>query len=125
MYYHSQGRQIESIRKLAPEPVMELHTGTARELGLRTGDRAWVETIRGRLCLKIRAHDRIHPKVVAVPHGWWLPEQPGPLHGVFDVCSNMLTDDDPETCDIAYGSSPLKGLLCKVYRATAERLVDR
>lgn len=115
MYYHSQGRQIEAIRKLAPEPVMELHTETARALGLRTGDRAWVETVRGRLCMKVRAHDRIHRQVVGIPHGWWLPEQPGPLHGVFDVCSNMLTDDDPETCDVAYGSSPLKGLLCRVY----------
>ncbi len=29
----------------------------------------------------------------------------------------MLTDDDPENCDVALGSSPLKGLLCKVYPA--------
>ena len=29
----------------------------------------------------------------------------------------MLTDDDPANCDVALGSSPLKGLLCKVYKA--------
>ncbi len=116
-YYHSQGRQIPSLRKRAPEPLMELHTQTAAALGLAASDCAWVETIRGRLRMKVRIHDKIHPKVVAIPHGWWLPEQPGPDHGVLDVCSNVLTDDDPENCDVAFGSSPLKGLLCRVYRA--------
>ena len=29
----------------------------------------------------------------------------------------MLTDDDLDNCDVALGSSPLKGLLCKVYPA--------
>lgn len=120
MYYHSQGRQIPSLRKLAPEPVMEIHAETAARLGLQAGDQAWVETIRGRLCMKIRIHQRIHPKVIAIPHGWWLPEKPGPDHGVFDVCANVLTDDAIDVCDIAYGSSPLKGLLCRVYRADGQ-----
>ena len=53
----------------------------------------------------------------SVPHGWWLPEWPGPDHGIFEVCSNVLTDDDLDNCDVALGSSPLKGLLCKVYPA--------
>jgi len=117
MYYHSQGRQVPSLRELVPEPTLEMHTDTARALGLAAGDRAWIETVRGRLCLKVRTHERIHPKVVAVPHGWWLPERPGPDHGVFDVCANVLTDDRIEVCDVAYGSSPLKGLLCRVVRA--------
>jgi anaerobic selenocysteine-containing dehydrogenase len=117
MYYHSQGRQIPSLRRLAPEPVMELHKETAATLGIAGGDYAWVETIRGRLRMKVRVHGRIHPKVVAVQHGWWLPERPGPGHGVLDVCSNVLTDESIDVCDVAYGSSPLKGLLCRVYRA--------
>jgi len=117
MYYHSQGRQIPSLRKLAPEPVLELHAQTATALGLAAGDQAWVETVRGRLRMKVRTHDRIHPKVVSIPHGWWLPERPGPDHAVLDMCSNVLTDDDPAVCDVAFGSSPLKGLLCRVYRA--------
>jgi thiosulfate reductase / polysulfide reductase chain A len=115
MYYHSQGRQIPSLRKLAPEPLVEVHSETAAALGLRAGEHAWVETPRGRMRMKVRTHDRIHPKVLAVPHGWWLPEAPGPDHRVLEVCVNVLTDDDPENCDVAFGSSPLKGLLCRVY----------
>jgi len=116
-YYHSQGRQIPSLRKLAPEPLLEMHSDTAAALGIAAGEFAWVETVRGRLCLKVRTHDRMHPKIVAVPHGWWLPEHPGPDHGVLEVCANVLTDDDPENCDVVFGGSPLKGLLCRVYRA--------
>jgi anaerobic selenocysteine-containing dehydrogenase len=115
-YYHSQGRQIPSLRRLAPEPLLEIHTDTAMALGIAAGERVWVETVRGRLNLKVHIHDRTHPKVVTLPHGWWFPEQAGPDHGVLQVCANVLTDDDPETCDLAFGGSQLKGLLCRVYR---------
>ena len=117
MYYHSQGRQIPSLRALSPEPLLEMHSQTADALGLAPGDFAWVETVRGRLRLKVRTQDKMHPKVVAVPHGWWRPEQPGPEHDILQVCANVLTDDDPQNCDVAFGGSPLKGLLCRVYRA--------
>jgi anaerobic selenocysteine-containing dehydrogenase len=116
-YYHSQGRQIPSLRKLAPEPLLEMHGETAAALGIAAGESVWVETIRGRMRLKVRTHDRTHPKIVTIPHGWWLPEQPGPDHGVLEVCANVLTDDDPENCDVVFGGSPLKGVLCRVYRA--------
>jgi hypothetical protein len=59
----------------------------------------------------------MHPKIVSVPHGWWLPERAGPEHGVMEVCANVLTDDDPEVCDPTFGGSPLKGLLCRVYKS--------
>jgi anaerobic selenocysteine-containing dehydrogenase len=117
MYYHSQGRQIPSLRRLAPEPLLEIHPDTAANLVIKEGEYAWVETARGRLCMKVRIRDRLHPKIVAIPHGWWLPERPGPDHGMYDACANVLTDDDPENCDIAFGGSPLKGLLCRVYRS--------
>lgn len=118
-YYHSQGRQIPSLRRLAPEPLLEIHTDTAAALGIAAGERVWVETVRGRLNLKVHIHDRTHPRIVTLPHGWWLPEQAGPDHGVLQVCANVLTDDDPETCDLAFGGSQLKGLLCRVYRDSA------
>jgi len=33
----------------------------------------------------------------------------------------VLTDDDPDLCDLAFGSSPLKGLLCRVIKDAPER----
>lgn len=121
MYMHSQNRQLDSLRHLAPEPLAEMHQNTAAPLGIREGDQVWIETIRGRLCMRVRLHDRIREKVIAIPHGWWRPEDPGPLHSMFETCSNILTDDDPGTCDLSFGSSPLKGLLCRVYKADERR----
>jgi anaerobic selenocysteine-containing dehydrogenase len=119
MYMHSQSRQLKSLRRLSPEPILEIHPKTALPLGIADHDFAWIETPRGRLRMRAHLHERIHENVVAIPHGWWLPEEPGPLHGIYETCSNVLTNDDPELCDVAFGSSPLKGLLCRVFKAQA------
>ncbi|MGD9951986.1 MAG: molybdopterin-dependent oxidoreductase, partial [Burkholderiales bacterium] len=116
-YYHSQGRQIPVLRTLAPEPLLEMHVDTAASMGIAQGEQVWVETVRGRMQVKVHVHERTHPRVVTLPHGWWLPESSGPDHGALQVCANVLTDDDPESCDAAFGGSPLKGLLCRVYKA--------
>ena len=34
--------------------------------------------------MKANPHKRTHPKVVSVPHGWWLPEAEAPEYGVFE-----------------------------------------
>lgn len=114
VYMHSQNRQVESIRRLAEQPLLEMHEKTAEDLGIAEGDMVWVETSRGRLRMRAHLHTRLLEKVVAIPHGWWFPEQPGPFHGLQEGCANMLTDDDVEHCDPTFGSSPLKGLLCRV-----------
>ncbi len=116
MYMHSQNRQVDSIRRLAPQPVLEMHADTAAASGIAEGDMVWVETARGKLQLRAHLHQRIQAKVVAIPHGWWFPEQAGPDHGIFESCANVLTDDNADLCDPTFGSSPLKGLLCRVYK---------
>ena len=82
--------------------------------------------MRGKLRMKVTLNDLTHEKVVTIPHGWWLPEAPGPDHGVFEVCSNVLVDDDLDTCDVALGSSALKAMICRVSKAEApERTVTQ
>jgi len=117
MFWHSQGRQLKSLRKLNAEPLVEINAKTAEAYGIKKGDSVWIETVRGRLRMRAHLHDQIHEKVVSIPHGWWLPEEPGPDRGVFEVCSNVLVDDDPDNCDVVLGSSPLKGLLCRISKA--------
>ncbi|MDP6572200.1 MAG: molybdopterin-dependent oxidoreductase [Rhodospirillales bacterium] len=119
MFWHSQGRQLKSLRKLNAEPLVEINAKTAEAYGIKKGDYVWIETVRGRLRMRAHLHDQIHEKVVSIPHGWWLPEEPGPDRGVFEVCSNVLVDDDPDNCDVVLGSSPLKGLLCRISKAEA------
>jgi len=113
-YYHSQGRQISTLRKISPEPRVDIHYKTASSLGISHNDKVCIETPNGKLVMKASIVENMLPQVVCIPHGWWIPERAGPDHGVMDVCANVLTDDNPDNCDPYFGSSPLKGILCRL-----------
>ena len=78
-YFHSEGRQIESLRKRMPDPLLDIHPDTARDLGITDGDWVWIEGPRGgKIKQRAQLTDGIHPGVVAAPHGWWYPEKGPP-----------------------------------------------
>lgn len=117
--YHSEWRQIDSVRKRHPHPIVQVHPDTAQKLGIADGDWAWIETPRGRVRQKVELFDGMEPNVVHAEHGWWLPELPGEepwLHGVWEVNINVVIDDDPEVCNPLTGAFPLRTALCKVYK---------
>jgi anaerobic selenocysteine-containing dehydrogenase len=118
-YYHSEHRQIESIRKRRPDPQVQIHPEAARKLGIENGDWVWIETVRGRVRQRCQYFDRIHPQVVHAEHGWWFPELPGEepwLRGVWESNINVDMDDNPDRCNPRNGGWPLRTALCKVYK---------
>ncbi|MEM2546397.1 MAG: molybdopterin dinucleotide binding domain-containing protein, partial [Candidatus Bathyarchaeia archaeon] len=109
------------MRERHPEPLVEIHTETAKELGISEGDWVWIETKRGKILMKAKNSDAMHPKCVNAEASWWYPELPGDKnwwHGNFISNANVLTLDDPETLDAYTGSWQNRALLCRVYRAT-------
>jgi anaerobic selenocysteine-containing dehydrogenase len=116
IYWHSQGRQIPLLREIIPDPIVEIHPTTAGSLGIRTGDWVYVETRMGRIKMKAKLFAGLHPKVIEAQDKWWLPETSGSDHGVSEVCSNILTDDDPDRCDPVIGSNSNRALRCTVYK---------
>jgi anaerobic selenocysteine-containing dehydrogenase len=118
-FYHSEHRQVESLRIQHPDPIAQIHPQTASELGINDGDWVWIETPRGRIKQKCQHFDGMDPRVVNAQHGWWFPELPGEepwLHGAWESNINVITDDDPEHCNKISGGWPLRGLLCRVYK---------
>jgi anaerobic selenocysteine-containing dehydrogenase len=117
-YFQQQGRNISSLRRLAPEPWVELHPDTGYDLGLSDGDFVAVESQYGKITAVAKFTDDAHPKVVRVPYRWWLPEQnpyaPN-FSGLFQVADNNLTSDSNENCDPEQGILCLRGQACKVY----------
>jgi thiosulfate reductase/polysulfide reductase chain A len=116
-YYHSEHRQIESIRKRYPDPRIQIHPETAQKLGIEDDDWVWIESLRGVIRMKAQYFDGIHPQVVHCEHSWWFPERPGQepwLRGVWESSVNVLTDDNPERCNVRGGGWPLKTALVKV-----------
>jgi thiosulfate reductase/polysulfide reductase chain A len=118
--FHSEYRQLGmGTREQHPEPLMDIHPDTAQNLGINDGDWVYIETRRGIIKQRARFTPGIHPKVVNAEHEWWFPEQPGRepwLHGMWQSNANVLTMDDPDSCDQLTGSWPARALLCKVYK---------
>jgi len=117
-FFHSEGRQIPNLRKLNPFPILELHPDTAKKLDISDGDWVWIETPRGKGRIKQMAKltSDIDPRVCNAAHHWWFPEDPAPDHGIWKSNINVVTSIDPPY-DPVVGAAPLRGLLCKVYKA--------
>ena len=117
--FHSEWRQIDSIRRRHPNPLVQIHPETAKNLGIDDGDWVWIESPRGRIRMVCQHFNGIDRRVVHCQHGWWYPELPGEepwLHGVWESNVNVLTDDEPDHCNPINGGWPLKTALCKVYK---------
>jgi anaerobic selenocysteine-containing dehydrogenase len=117
-YYHSAGHQVDALRKRMPDPLVEMHPESARNLGLNEGDWVWVETpqVKGeRVRLRLKVTEDLHPGVVHAQHSWWFPEKNEPGHGCFESnIAVVLTDDEPR--ERICGSVRTRGTLCRVYR---------
>jgi thiosulfate reductase/polysulfide reductase chain A len=118
--FHSEHRQFGiGMREQRPEPIVQIHRDTAKELGIADGDWAYIETRRGVIKQKAEVTTKIHPKVINVESHWWFPEQSAEepcLHGLWQSNANVLTMEDLDACDQVTGGWPLRALLCKVYK---------
>jgi len=119
-FFHSEFRQIDSLRRRHPDPLVQIHPETAKRIGIADGEWVWIETPRGRVRQRCQYFDGMDSGIVHAQHGWWFPELPGEepwLHGVWESNINVCTADDPERLNTKLGSWPLRTFLCKVYKA--------
>jgi thiosulfate reductase / polysulfide reductase chain A len=114
-FFCSEHRQIPSLRRRHPEPIVEIHPETAQKHDIRDGDWIWIESPRGRIRQKARLTSGIDPRVVNAEFGWWFPEDGGPEYGVWRANANCLTNSGPPY-DPAMGTYQLRALLCRVYK---------
>lgn len=113
--YHSSLRNIPSLRKLAPDPELQINPETARSLNIEDGEWVNVITPRGRVEQKARYFEHIKPSVVHVPHGYWYGKTDSPddiENGWENHNINQVTDNQ-HLCP-ATASVPTKAALCRV-----------
>ena len=113
-YFVSNNRQIRSLRKLEPFPIVTLHPATAEKNGIEEGDWVWIENQRGRITQKAHLDSGMAENVVNAQFGWWYPEAGAPEYGWQESNANILTAAAPPY-DHYLGSYQLRGLLCRVY----------
>ncbi|MBP2632024.1 MAG: Acetylene hydratase [Firmicutes bacterium] len=120
--FHSEHRQIEALRDIDPDPMMEINPDTAEKLGIREGDWVMIENQFGKAREKAHLQNGMRPDVVHATHGWWFPErdkgeeaeEPN-LYGVWDANINTLIPHK-HIGKLGFGA-PFKSILCKVYKA--------
>lgn len=69
-YTHSRYRQVPALRRLQPEPLLDVHPETAREAGLAEGDVGLLVSAHGSLRVPVRLADDLAPRVMRMQHGW-------------------------------------------------------
>ncbi|MBS7646740.1 MAG: molybdopterin-dependent oxidoreductase [Candidatus Bathyarchaeia archaeon] len=98
-YTHSRGREIQSIRKLMPNPVVNMNPEDAAQRNICEGDDVLVFSPWGKI--KVKAHlTTIMPKgVIDVLHGW---------------CEANVNELVPREFDPISGFPPFKECICEV-----------
>jgi anaerobic selenocysteine-containing dehydrogenase len=117
VYVHSQDRNLETLRKRNPQPLVLIHPDTADGLGIIEGDQVYIENKRGRIKQTASLSQTVDPKVICIAYGWWFPEKGvSEQYGWDEANINILTDDAPPYSP-EIGSPSMRGFLCKVYKA--------
>lgn len=115
--FHSEHRQIPSMRALNPDPMVSINPETAKKYGIEAGDWVAVETMFGRCVQKAKVTQMVGSKLVHLEHAWWFPEQDGEapnLFGVWDANANNLIPHE-SVGKTGYGA-PYKNGICKIYK---------
>lgn len=118
-YCHSQQRGLNSLRKRAQEPVLELSAELAAEKGIVFDDWVLVSTPMGRARFRARILDRLQRDVVLAEYGWWeaCPDLALPGYDTLtSVTSNYNAIVEVDRIDPVSGSVPMRSSVCQIER---------
>jgi anaerobic selenocysteine-containing dehydrogenase len=116
VFFHSAYRQIPSLRRISPEPAVQISPETASWLGVSQGDLVWVRTECGKVRQRISILEGLDPRVVCAAYGWWFPEKGmETLLGWEEANLNLLTSAEPPF-DPLLASVNLRGIPCSLER---------
>ena len=117
VYCHGQHRGLPMLRKMVPDPFVEVNIGQAQKLGITDGEWVSLETPQGSIRLKAKLKEGILAGVVCTQHGWWqgCTELGLPAYDPFGATGanvNMLVPN--KIHDTITGCVPHKSYLCNI-----------
>jgi anaerobic selenocysteine-containing dehydrogenase len=119
LYCHSQYRNLPRLRRLVPEPVIEMSPVTAASRGIKKGDWVAIITSLGRVRARARLMTGLADGVVAAQHGWWqaCPELGLPGYDALSPeGSNINLVIGAGAVDPVSGAAPLRAYRCDIER---------
>ncbi len=121
--FHSEHRQIDTLREIDPYPVVELHPETAEKLNIKDKDWVELENMLGKCRMQAHLTPTIHPRVCHATHGWWYPEKNGEAPTLFGVWDANLNTMIPHKAigKLGFGA-PYKQMVCKAKRVESSTI---
>ena len=113
IFNKSRYHDLSFATKVHPYPLAEIHLDVAKERDIKDGDWIWIIGVTGRCKMKAKVTDKIHPKTVNVPMGWWFPDKKG-LERMESNVNMILPSDSPY--ETIMGAPILKSIACEVAR---------
>ncbi|WP_434511305.1 molybdopterin-containing oxidoreductase family protein [Desulfitobacterium sp. AusDCA] len=113
-FFHSENRNLPSLRQKNPDPLVEINSFTASEYGIANEEWVILETVHGKVRMRVKTTTAIKPNVICAQHGWWFPEEDNSENSWQKSNVNMLYAYqmyDPEI-----GAELMRGVPCKIYR---------
>ena len=115
-FFHSEHRQLPTMRELHPQPLCMINPKTAEKYGIEDGQWVWIENDHGRFKQVAKITKQVNEKTVHAEHGWWFPETEGAAPYLFGTF-----ESNPNNCTKAFVTgqggvgSPIKSMICKIY----------
>ncbi len=127
-YCHSQHRSLISLRKRAPDPVVEMSPLLASRRGVFEGDWVAVKTRLGQARFVAKITPTLADDVVVAEFGWWqscTEFDRAELATTGDISSNFNNLISADQCDPISGSTPMRSFRCDVLLDPAYELRQR
>jgi anaerobic selenocysteine-containing dehydrogenase len=119
-FCHSQHRNIEALRRLAPDPSLEMPPATAAERGIKDGDWVRIRTPKGAAVARAKLTPGLSAGTVSGQHGWWVDGPEGsPYDAQHPLAANINRIVTTAASDPISGSIPLRCSWCEVERLEA------
>ncbi|MCW9089454.1 MAG: molybdopterin-dependent oxidoreductase [Gammaproteobacteria bacterium] len=107
-YCHSQYRDIPRLRRLLPEPLVEIHPATAAARQIADGDEVVLSSPAGQMRGRARYNPELLAEVICAHYGWWS------WNDSAKGDANFAALIDNRVADPISGSLPLRSGQCEI-----------
>ncbi len=114
-FCHSQHRNIAALRRLVPDPLLEISPADAGKRGIAHGDWVRIETQAGSFVARAMIVQGLAAGAVFAQHGWWVEGAAGtPYDASHPLAANINNAIATDVADPISGSLPLRCSWCAI-----------
>ena len=117
-YCHSQGRNIPALRRLSPDPILEISREDAAHRDIANNDWLQVKSEVGVFFARAKLTEGLEQGSVFAQHGWTVSDASDTPNITEDrLATNMNNAISTDQSDPVSGSIPLRCTVCEVTKA--------